>query len=104
MKEKESINLTELGILCSWLATNEFHFTFKTFLDGAQIIVYSKDGSRAWDAVCHSWSYGHENGLLEVMGCIVDEDEYEDTVRGWLTAEEVIKMVIEMLLENTYPQ
>jgi hypothetical protein len=103
MKEKEAINLTELGKLCCWLATNNFRFTFKTFFDGAQIVVYSKDNSRAWDAVCHSGSYGHEDGLLEIMGCIVDEDECGDTVRGWLTANDVIEIVVGMLLEDTYP-
>ena len=40
------------------------------------------------DAACHSGSYGHEKGLLEVMG-LVDESEVGDSVEGWLTAEEV---------------
>lgn len=50
-----------------------------------QIIVRSKEGTRLWDAVCQYGSYGYEEGLLEVMGIITDED-----VEGWLTAQDVI--------------
>ena len=43
-----------------------------------------------WDAVCHDGSYGHEEGLLEVMGDPVCKNEYDD-VEGWLTAEDILK-------------
>lgn len=39
------------------------------------------------DAICNDVSFGHEEGLLEIMGLIKDEYEYE--VEGWLTADEV---------------
>lgn len=103
MEEKKAINLTELGKLCCWLADNKFRFTFRPLFAGAQIGVFSKDGSYAWDAICHEYSYGGEEGLLEIAGCLVDEEECGDTVRGWLTAEEVIEKVNELLLEGTYP-
>ena len=52
---------------------------------GTQIVVY--DGEmRAWDAICGYGSYGYEQGLIEVMGSVMDKD-----VEGFLTADEVIK-------------
>lgn len=40
-----------------------------------------------WDVICHEGSYGYENGLLEY------EDNIEDHVIGWLTADKVIKLI-----------
>lgn len=58
-------------------------------LDFHQIVVYDDD-KPIWDAVCHTGSYGYEQGLLEVMGSIVSKDVC-DRVEGWLTADEIIK-------------
>lgn len=68
------------------------------FFDGYgerhQIIVNSGE-KREWDAICHWGSYGYEEGLLEIYGSLVDKAKFGDTdsVRGWLTAEEVIKRI-----------
>ena len=51
-----------------------------------QIVVY-KDFKRSWDAICHTGSYGYEEGLLEIMGDIVTGD---DAVEGYLTAQDII--------------
>lgn len=62
-----------------------------------QIIV--NDGEeRQWDAICHKGSYGYEDGLLEIMGCIV-RDDY--VVEGWLTAADVIERIEEWQSSNT---
>ena len=92
------LNLTELTKLYFWLNTNDYDFTYEPLLDGAQIIVYSED-ERLWDAVCHSGSYGHENGLLEIMGAIVKEDVGDD-VEGWLTADDVIERALDWEKKN----
>ena len=67
--------------------------------DFHQIIVYHKldDGERIrqWDAICHPYSYGGPEGLLEIYGSIVDEEKYEDSVVGWLTAEDIIRIIEE---------
>lgn len=47
---------------------------------------------RKWDAVCHKWSYGYEDGLLEIMGSISRSEDVE----GWLTAEDVIERIEEV--------
>lgn len=54
---------------------------------------------RVSDAICHSGSYGHENGLLEIMG-LVNEEEVGDSVEGWLTAEQVFERWQKHWLEN----
>lgn len=55
-----------------------------------QIIVPPQDQERQWDVICHRGSYGHNKGLLELMGNIV---RTKDSVEGWLTAEDVIERI-----------
>lgn len=55
-------------------------------------IVVTKDGEYQWDAICHRGSYGFEQGLLEIYGNIVTEED-GDSVVGWLTADDVIKRI-----------
>lgn len=47
----------------------------------------------SWDAICHSGSYGYEQGLLEIYGSLVDVEKDGDSVAGWLTAEDVISRI-----------
>ena len=35
------------------------------------------DESSLWDVICHKGSYGYEKGLLELMGSLVTDEEYE---------------------------
>lgn len=60
--------------------------------DFHQIVVF-ENGERKWDAVCHYGSYGHMEGLLEIMGTIVDPEKDGDSVAGNLTADDVIKRI-----------
>lgn len=57
-----------------------------------QVLVFGQDGEIAWDAICHRGSYGFEQGLLEIYGNIVAEED-GDSVVGWLTAEDVIERI-----------
>lgn len=86
-----TINQDEMMKLAFGLRDRGIEFSTKSFFDGIQIIV----GDFDWDAICHSGSYGHENGLIEVMGL----PQCQDDVIGYLTAEDVLKMVDE---NNTY--
>ena len=79
--------MTEMEKLEQGLIERGIDYTKRALNGGQQIIVNDWD----WDAVCHKDSYGHEEGLIEVMGCIVDDDE--DDVEGWLTAEEILARV-----------
>lgn len=50
------------------------------------------------DAICHKYSYGYEQGLLEIMGL---GKLPEDDVEGWLTAEEVFKRIQKDFQKNS---
>ena len=54
-------------------------------------IVIEKDGIRLCHAIYHYGSYGYEQGLLEIMGGLTEEERGYDEVLGYLTAEEVFK-------------
>lgn len=44
------------------------------------------------DTVCHEFSYGNEDDLLEIMGAVTEEESEDNCgVLGWLTPEEVSK-------------
>ena len=87
-----TINQNEMMKLAFGLRDRGIEFSVKSFFDGIQIVV----GDFDWDAICHSGSYGHENGLIEVMGL----PQCEDDVIGYLTAEDVLKMVDELIPET----
>ena len=55
------------------------------------VVVYDENGKYLWDAICFYGSYGFEDGLLEIYGNIVTDEEREiDNVVGYLTAEDII--------------
>ena len=54
------------------------------------IFLNPQNGERIGDAVCHFGSYGHQEGLIEVMGFPFSD---EDDVVGSLTADEVIHQI-----------
>lgn len=66
-------------------------FTFSVVeLMGRPQIVFmdAETGERVCDAICHWGSYGHEKGLIEVMGWPLCEAT-DDDVEGYLTADTV---------------
>ena len=75
----------EADKLAKGLLENSIEFYYYNCWDGVQIVC------DAWDALCHSGSYGHEQGLLEVMGTIARAVDDDDDVEGWLTAEEILQ-------------
>lgn len=95
MEKNDSVSFVfteEMSKLAVILVTLGIEFTYKRLFDGCQIVV--KDKCYDWDAVCHSWSYGHETGLLEIMGNIVDLNKTGgDTVEGFLTANDILEKI-----------
>lgn len=86
MNNLENVNpiyRIEADKLAKGLIKNGIEFDYHKCYDGIQICC------NGWDAICHSGSYGHEQGLLEIMGTIAEEDD--DEVEGWLTAEEILQ-------------
>lgn len=58
------------------------------------MIFVPNEKDREWDCICFPGSFGYKDGLLEIMGNIV---EGEDDVEGFLTADQVIQKI-----EKTY--
>lgn len=79
----ETINQNEMMALAFGLRERGIEFKARSFYDGLQILC---DG---WDAICHNGSYGHERGLIEVMGL----PQCGDDVLGYLTAEEILNFL-----------
>ena len=82
--------ITKLAIL---LAKADIPFELFPFDVGGeatiQIACPDKNGMLV-DAVSHKFSYGGNDGLIEVMGSINPKEPNDDVV-GWLTAEEAFK-------------
>lgn len=88
----------EMQKLCLWVEehASDYNWTFhiERLFDTSQLIVFDKEtNERLWDAICHRYSYGGKEGLLEIMGTIVDEKTLDDTVEGYLTCDDVIDRI-----------
>ena len=83
--------MTEMEKLIKLLAEAKIPFKIRDCWGTLQV-GYPNFDNLVCDAVCHSFSYGHEEGLLEIMG-LVDEEEVGDSVEGYLTAEEVFERI-----------
>ena len=62
----------------------------KDLKNSYRIIIY-KYGKRLCDVIYGYGSYGYEEGLLEIMGGLTQEENENSSVLGYLTAEEVFK-------------
>lgn len=86
--------------LASMCLAHDIPFEIAEYWDGFLIGYPSlKEDERVSDAVCHNGSYGRQEGLLEIMG-LVNEEEVGDSVEGWLTAEQVFERWQKHWLEN----
>lgn len=54
---------------------------------------YRRDGNVICSAVWGMGSYGYEDGLIEIMGLLTDEEQEKDDVVGYLTPEEVFRRI-----------
>ena len=86
--------LDKLEAFCGWIP--RLSCQRKDLFDGEQIVV-NKDDELYFDAILHRYSYGHEDNLLEIMGDIVEDSD--DTVEGFLTADEIILRIINDMFE-----
>lgn len=80
----------EMRQLAAGLIDLGIPFVVRNLFGGVQIIVKDEERGLAWDAICHSGSYGHEYGFIEVMGDIVDP-EIDDDVEGFLRAKDILE-------------
>lgn len=78
--------MTEIMALAKGLEDRGISYTSHFLHGGTQI------KCDTWDAVCHSFSYGGNQGLLETMGLNINNCcEYDDDgVMGFLTAQDIL--------------
>lgn len=84
------INYTEMKKLIIGLGNLNIDFEIRPlYLGGIMVIVNNWE----WDAVLFPGSYGSEKGLIEICGSIVQNNDDDDDVEGYLTAEEILNRV-----------
>lgn len=84
--ENDHLDMTEMDKLAAGLDAKGIPYTRRSLFGGQQI------DCGEWDAICHSGSYGHERGLIEIMGSIVNPDA-GDEIEGYLTAEDILSRI-----------
>lgn len=93
MESTTKQRLYELNKLEEYLAAHNYKYERideeDDYINQHQLIVYDDEGTRLWDAICNRGSYGYEEGLLEIMGTLVDPKAGDD-VEGFLRANEII--------------
>ena len=100
--EKRHNMLDEAGIKHEWIDRRSI-FDKHGHSDlpwGWQIIVYKDNGDRLVSAIEGFGSHGYglegeQGDLIEIMGLLTSEEEEWDSVKGWLTAEEVFGRIKE---------
>lgn len=82
--------MTQMELLIETLETIgiPFEVTEHTFTHTKQVWYPSK-AEPVCDVICHEFSYGGDEGLLEIMGLLTDEEAEMDSVVGWLDAANV---------------
>jgi hypothetical protein len=77
--------------LINKLAKADIPYELRVLYDTIQVWYPSVKNNVA-DVVCHEWSMGNKDGLLEIMG-LVDETKTGDVVEGYLTADEIFERI-----------
>ena len=86
---------TEMTILIDKL--NKAHIPFELTKDACgnenNQVWYPTRGIHICDVICHKYSYGGDEGLLEIMGLLTEEEAEWDSVVGYLTADDVFSRI-----------
>lgn len=56
-------------------------------------LIFMRNGQRVGDVISHRYSFGGVDGLLEIMGCGIKDNDGEDDVMGNLTTEECFDII-----------
>lgn len=65
---------------------------FKESFDGYQIC-YNQGKQTVCSIIEHGYSYGSSADRLEIMGLLTPAESVEDSVAGWLTADDVFNRI-----------
>lgn len=92
--------MTEMSKLALKLMEADIPFDVNIQKIGAekypQIILYNVEGDYIGDAICNIMSYGHEDGLLEIKGFDIADND----VQGYLTADLVFDWILNYSSEH----
>lgn len=61
---------------------------------------YPNRENNIMDAICHKYSYGGDEGLIEIMGLLTEEEAEYDDVIGYLTPEDVFERITQHYHSN----
>jgi hypothetical protein len=86
------VDFTQINLLEKGLKKLNIPFETEELFGGKQIC-YPNMKKVTCSVICHSLSYGHEEGLLEIMGLLTEEEKLEDDVVGFLTAKDVLTRI-----------
>jgi len=81
----------EIFRLARMLVKAKIVFTIHALLGGFQID--EVEGCPDFDVVEHDGSYGRDADLLEIMGLLTEKELKSDSVKGYLTAENVFARI-----------
>lgn len=87
----KNVNTEEIEKLSDMLDNAGIPHEDMAWLGGKQVNYPNKENV-VCDAIQNPYSYGADEGLLEIMG-LVNERKVGDSVEGYLTAEEVFKRI-----------
>lgn len=85
---------TEMEKLITMVDNANYENCVEEIFDTPQLIL-KKNGARVGDVICHKYSFGGDNGLLEILGCGIKDSDGEDDAKGYLTAEECFEIIRE---------
>ena len=86
--------MTEMQKLINKLAKADipYELTVQPFTNTIQVW-YPTQANPVTDIICHEYSYGGKEGLLEIMGLVNEKNTGGDSVEGHLTADEVFDRI-----------
>lgn len=86
--------ISEMNKLAHMLAVTCIPYeVVKQTMYGTFKICYPAEVGCICDVVCNPASYGHQDGLLEIMGLLTPDERKMDSVIGWLDADEVFARI-----------
>lgn len=85
------VDYTQMTRLELYLQEAKIPYRMDYVLGMPSVRYYGHGDKLICDAICHSGSYGHEDGLLEIMGLTRNGD----SVEGCLTSREVFVRIRE---------
>lgn len=84
--------MNEMSKLIALLEAAHVPYKTRPHWSGSIQVGYPNFENTVCDVICFPGSYGYEQGLLEIMG-LVNEEEIGEGVEGYLTATEVFQRI-----------